>query len=253
MTVYFCLRLNISCVIVRAAPFANGRCLCYSPDLVWSMDLVFPDKIGCLWGRFGMASHPSGSPTCVSVSEHPVGCPSWKDRVLGVQPSFLPCGKVWPLLRRASETCERSEGRTDGLLYHHKHCEDGNLILPSVPRGREMEFCLGRVRSSFPEKEQLGWLWHWGCAREDQLGGEGEGHGTPHTQCCARAWSPWGCRQVEPEGPEEEGCGGVQPGPLSHVHYRLFSASKSSSLELFHSRPQANHVTYISDIGISEA
>lgn len=70
ITVYFCLRLNISFVIVRAMSAANGWCMCRSTDLIWSVDLVFPDKIGCFWGRFGMASHSSGSPTCVSAKVH---------------------------------------------------------------------------------------------------------------------------------------------------------------------------------------
>lgn len=70
ITVYFCLRLNISFIIVRAASLANGWCMCHSTDSVWSVDLVFPDKIGCFWGGFGIASHSSGNLTCVSAKVH---------------------------------------------------------------------------------------------------------------------------------------------------------------------------------------
>ena len=67
ITVYFCLRLNISFVIMCAPSLANGWCMCHSTGLVWSVDLIFPDKIGYFWGRFGMASHSSSNPTCVSA------------------------------------------------------------------------------------------------------------------------------------------------------------------------------------------
>lgn len=70
ITVYFCLRLNTSFVIVCAPSLANGWCICHSTGLVWSVDLIFPDKIEYFWGRFGMASHSSSNPTCVSAKVH---------------------------------------------------------------------------------------------------------------------------------------------------------------------------------------
>lgn len=83
ITVYFYLRLNISFITVRATCFANGWCMCHTADLVWSVALVFPDKIGCFWGRFGRATHSHGSPTCVSakVRRPQPPCPHEKDRI----------------------------------------------------------------------------------------------------------------------------------------------------------------------------
>ena len=55
---------------MRAASLASGWCVRHSADLVWSVDLAFPDRTGCFWGRFGMVSHSSGNPTCVSAKVH---------------------------------------------------------------------------------------------------------------------------------------------------------------------------------------
>lgn len=97
ITVYFCLRLNISFVMVRAASFASGPCLCRSPDWVWRADRFSLTKLGVLEADLERPLPPLAI-LLVCQPKYTDRRPALKDRSLRGYPSFLPCIKIWPLL-----------------------------------------------------------------------------------------------------------------------------------------------------------
>ena len=98
ITVYFCLRLNTSFVIVRATSLCQWVMhvslhrlnLKRGPGFPWQ-NRVFLRQI---WNDFSLLWQ--SSPVC--QPKYTDCRPSWRDRILVIRPEFLPRIKLWRLL-----------------------------------------------------------------------------------------------------------------------------------------------------------
>lgn len=218
--------------------------MCRSTDWIWSVDLVFPDKIGCFWGRFGMTSPSSGNlHLCVSQSTLTVAPPDGTGFWWYVQNFFHAlnygvCSKGPQRLAGEIRSTDKSCPNTvNSLTVWISACSQYTMAekWSSVSRESGSAFRRGGV-----------WvrLWQIECAGEEQPGQRwrkaslSEGTDAQPSVCRqgsgplgkAARWGP-GCLRGRVRG--------EPPWHTSGVRDCLFSAFKVSSSWLFSSHWQA--------------